>query len=84
MQKFSLEKIVNKDMSYLSNVRQITLVEKALTCLNNAQKALSENKEVDLIEIDLKAAWEILGELIGEAYNEELVDNIFSNFCLGK
>ena len=40
--------------------------------------------EVDIIEIDLKKTWDLLGQLIGDAYNEELVDNIFRNFCLGK
>lgn len=82
--KFNLEKIVNKDMSYLSNIRQIDLINKANEAINSALKSHSENREIDLIEIDIKKAWDLLGELIGEAYEEELVNNIFSNFCLGK
>ena len=82
--KLNLDSIVNKDMSYLSNIREITLVNKASVALNSANKSLEEGLPIDVIEIDLKRAWEYLGEIIGEAYEDELVDNIFSNFCLGK
>lgn len=82
--KLNLDSIVNKDMSYLSNIREITLVNKASVALNSAKKSLEEGLPIDVIEIDLKRAWEYLGEIIGDAYEDELVDNIFSNFCLGK
>ena len=82
--KLNLDSIVNKDMSYLSNIREITLVNKANDALNSAKKSLEEGLPIDVIEIDLKRAWEYLGEIIGDAYEDELVDNIFSNFCLGK
>lgn len=82
--KLNLDSIVNKDMSYLSNIREITLVNKASVALNSANKSLEEGLPIDVIEIDLKRAWEYLGEIIGDAYEDELVDNIFSNFCLGK
>ncbi len=82
--KLNLDSIVNKDMSYLSNIREITLVNKANDALNSAKKSLEEELPIDVIEIDLKRAWEYLGEIIGDAYEDELVDNIFSNFCLGK
>ena len=82
--KLNLDSIVNKDMSYLSNIREITLVNKANDALNSAKISLEEGLPVDVIEIDLKRAWEYLGEIIGDAYEDELVDNIFSNFCLGK
>ena len=82
--KLNLDSIVNKDMSYLSNIREITLVNKANDALNSANKSLEEGLPIDVIEIDLKRAWEYLGEIIGDAYEDELVDNIFSNFCLGK
>ena len=82
--KLNLDSIVNKDMSYLSNIREITLVNKANDALNSANKSLEEGLPIDVIEIDLKRAWEYLGEIIGDAYEDELVDNIFSNFSLGK
>ncbi|MBE6140255.1 MAG: tRNA uridine-5-carboxymethylaminomethyl(34) synthesis GTPase MnmE [Firmicutes bacterium] len=81
---FNLDKIVGKDMSYLSNVRQIDLINKASDALQQAFNSLQNGYEVDVVEIDLKSSWNFLGELIGETYSEELVDNIFANFCLGK
>ena len=84
IEKFELEKIVSNDMSYLSNIRQIDLINKAKDAIDNALKSEKNGMEVDIIEIDLKLAWNLLGELIGDAYTDELVDNIFSNFCLGK
>ena len=82
--KLNLDSIVNKDMSYLSNIRQIDLVNKANSAIENAYIALKNDMPIDMIEIDLKSAWEYLGEIIGDSYQDELVDNIFSNFCLGK
>ena len=82
--KYNLGDIIYNDMAYLTNVRQIDLINKALEEINNANKAYLENMPIDIIEINIKEAWNILGELIGDAYTDELVDNIFSNFCLGK
>lgn len=82
--KLDLDQIVNKDMSYLSNVRQIDLITKASNSLKNAKKSLDEEMPIDMIEIDLKDAWDYLGEIMGDSYQGELVDEIFSNFCLGK
>lgn len=84
IKRFSLEKIVSKDMSYLTNIRQIDLINKAYQNLESSLKSLADKMPIDMIEIDLKTAWEILGELIGDAYESELVDEIFSRFCLGK
>ena len=82
--KLKLDSIISKDMSYLTNLRQIDLVKKAKKSLTNSLKSLEGQMPVDIIEIDLKSAWEYLGQIIGDTYQEELVDNIFSNFCLGK
>lgn len=82
--KFNLESIVNKDMSYLSNLRQIDLINKANDSIKSANNSHKNGMPIDMIEIDIKNAWNYLGELIGESYQDELVDNIFSNFCLGK
>lgn len=80
----NLENIVNKDMSYLSNVRQIDLVTKANESLKNAMQGLNSDMPIDMVEIDLKSAWDYLGEIMGDSYEGELVDEIFGNFCLGK
>ena len=83
-EKLNLSNIVNKDMSYLCNLREIDLVNKAYEALKNAQYNLDAGFSVDMIEIDLKSAWDYLGEIMGDSYEGELVDKIFSNFCLGK
>lgn len=82
--KLNLKNIINKDMSYLSNLREIDLVNKASESLKIAQTSLSKGFSIDIIEIDLKNAWNYLGEIMGDSYQDELVDKIFSNFCLGK
>ena len=84
IEKLDLKNIVNKDMSYLCNLREIDLVNKAHETLKNAQYNLDAGFSVDMIEIDLKSAWDYLGEIMGDSYEGELVDKIFSNFCLGK
>ena len=42
------------------------------------------NQPMDLIEIDIRQAWEYLGEIIGETVTEDIIDQVFSRFCLGK
>ena len=79
-----LDKINNKDLTYLSNVRQIDLLKKALTSINNAINNLNGDIPIDMIEIDITNAWNYLGEITGEVYRDELIDTLFSNFCLGK
>ncbi len=81
---FKVEEILNKNVSVFTNVRQIALLKSAIESLEAAEKAAYEKKEIDMIEIDLKLAWERLGDIIGANYNEELLDNLFSRFCLGK
>ena len=71
-------------MNFLSNIRQITLAKKALKNLENAKKQIAENVPIDILEIEIKEAWNNLGLIIGETYEEELVDNLFQKFCLGK
>ena len=83
-EKLNLSNIVNKDMSYLCNLREIDLVNKAYESLKNAQSNLDAGFSVDMIEIDLKNIWTILGEIIGETYTDELLDNLFRDFCVGK
>ena len=83
-EKLNLSNIVNKDMSYLCNLREIDLVNKAYESLTNAQSNLDAGFSVDMIEIDLKNIWTILGEIIGETYTDELLDNLFRDFCVGK
>ena len=50
----------------------------------NLEEALNNDVPIDLLEIDIKEICEILGEIIGESYDDKLIDTLFSNFCLGK
>ena len=52
--------------------------------IENIRKNIENNLPIDIIEIDLKYIWDVLGEVIGETYQEELLDNLFSKFCVGK
>ena len=84
IEMFNLEQITTKDMTYLSNARSISLLKKSLKIINDTIKNISESVPIDIIEMDLKECWNILGEIIGETYTDELLDEIFSRFCLGK
>ena len=81
---FNLEEIKLRDFTYLSNSRQISLVKKAIEVSKNLESALKSNVPIDLLEIDVKEICEILGKIIGESYDDKLIDTLFSNFCLGK
>lgn len=82
--KFKLDQIANSDYTYLSNARQITLIKECVKIANQIEKSNNQGIDVDLIEIDLKRLWDKLGEITGETYKDELLDEIFSKFCLGK
>ncbi len=81
---FNANAFLNKNLTYFTNVRQITILKQAIESLNDAYQGVLNNSEIDMIEIDLKLAWERLGDIIGANYTEELIDNLFSRFCLGK
>ena len=79
-----VEKITNKDITYLSNARQIEKLNLAKNELLEAMNEINENAFIDFIDIHLRAAWMYLGEIIGETSSESLLDELFSKFCLGK
>ena len=76
--------VVPNLVDYLNNARQISLMEKANNALKNAKNAIAFGVDVDLIEIDIKEAFDALGEITGEAYPDELITALFTKFCLGK
>ena len=81
---FQLENIKSKDYTYLTNARQISLAKKAYQSLHDAEEGLKNDLPIDMIEIDLKETFDLLGEIIGETYSEEILDHLFANFCVGK
>ena len=68
----------------MTNSRQISLAKKAYKSLLQAEKSLSMDLPVDIIEIDLMNTFNFLGEIIGKTYTDEIIDNLFENFCVGK
>lgn len=76
--------IESEDLTYVSNARHISLLHGAAKSLQDAMGAAEEGIPIDLIQIDIAAAWEQLGEIVGDSVGESLLDQIFSQFCLGK
>ncbi|NLL44347.1 MAG: tRNA uridine-5-carboxymethylaminomethyl(34) synthesis GTPase MnmE [Mollicutes bacterium] len=81
---FNLEKIMTSDFTYLTNARSISLLKQCLKVIKEIEDGINQNNSIDMIEIDIKRVWSLLGEIIGETYDEELIDQIFKQFCLGK
>ena len=81
---FKLDKINDGDMTYISNAREISLLKKAKKSSDNLLKSLEDGIPIDMLELDIKNIIDYLGEITGESYDNELIDRLFSNFCLGK
>ncbi len=72
------------DMTYVSNTRHISLLNQALQSINEAISGVEMGTPIDIVQIDLTRTWELLGEIIGDSVHESLIDQLFSQFCLGK
>ena len=81
---FKLEEIKKQDYNYITNVRQISQIKECLKRIDDIKESLNNEVPLDMIEIDLRDIWDILGEIIGESYTEELLDELFSKFFVGK
>ena len=81
---FNMEEIEKGDFNYLSNARHIATIHECISVVESIKEGLKNDLPIDMLEIDIKKIWELLGNLIGESYDEELLDNLFSRFCLGK
>ena len=80
----SLEDIESRDFNYLSNVRHIQKVKEAKQALLSVLSSIELDMPVDVYAIDLTQAWKSLGEILGEYYQDDLLNELFSKFCLGK
>ncbi len=81
---FNLDKIETSDLTYLTNARSISLLKQSLNAITDIKMGIGNNLPIDMLEIDLKNVWNLLGSIIGVTYEEELIDQLFSQFCLGK
>ncbi|MDZ5606622.1 tRNA uridine-5-carboxymethylaminomethyl(34) synthesis GTPase MnmE [Bacillus pseudomycoides] len=76
--------IESADMTYVSNARHIGLLTQAKKTIGDAIEAIENGVPIDMVQIDLTRTWEILGEITGDTVHESLIDQLFSQFCLGK
>ena len=81
---YNLEEIESKDATYLTNARGLALLKQTEEIITEVNRGIKNQEPIDMIEIDLKRIWELLGEITGETYQEELINQLFSQFCLGK
>ncbi|WP_445489295.1 tRNA uridine-5-carboxymethylaminomethyl(34) synthesis GTPase MnmE [Niallia sp. 03133] len=72
------------DITYVSNTRHISLLNQAKQSINEAISGVEMGTPIDIVQIDLTRTWELLGEIIGDSVHESLIDQLFSQFCLGK
>jgi len=84
LKKLALENIDNRNMNFLSNARHIQKVREALKALKGVLSSIDLDMPVDVYAIDLTEAWKLLGEILGEYYKDDLLNELFSKFCLGK
>ena len=68
----------------VTNARHIGLLHQANDALNDVLSGIAAGMPVDLVQIDMTRCWELLGEITGDSYQDELLDQLFSQFCLGK
>jgi len=68
----------------VTNARHIGLLNQAKQALTDVQTGLAAGMPVDLVQIDMTRCWEFLGQITGDSYEDELLDQLFSQFCLGK
>ncbi|MEG2322411.1 MAG: tRNA uridine-5-carboxymethylaminomethyl(34) synthesis GTPase MnmE [Bacilli bacterium] len=81
---FNLEQIETDDLTYLSNARCLSLLKQSYQAIGDLKQGINNNLPIDILEIDLKNIWNLLGSIIGQTYEDELIDQLFSQFCLGK
>ncbi|AHF58345.1 tRNA uridine-5-carboxymethylaminomethyl(34) synthesis GTPase MnmE [Spiroplasma eriocheiris] len=81
---FSTDQLFKDDTIILSNIKQISILENVEKSLKNAYNNSTDGFPVDIVNVDLHESWNLLGELLGESYDDNLLDTMFSKYCLGK
>jgi tRNA modification GTPase len=72
------------DITYVSNTRHIAVLNQSLQTIEDAIEGVEMGVPIDIVQIDMTRTWELLGEIIGDSVHESLIDQLFSQFCLGK
>ena len=84
IEMFNLDELKSKNYNYLSNARHIALVKEAVYAVENGIESAENGLPFEMISVDINEAYDLLGEIIGAVYKDELLDTLFSKFCLGK
>ncbi|WCN39647.1 tRNA uridine-5-carboxymethylaminomethyl(34) synthesis GTPase MnmE [Aneurinibacillus uraniidurans] len=82
--KFFSGSIQSDDLTYVSNARHIQLLREASQVIGEAIEAVESGLPVDMVAFDIRRTWELLGEVIGDTVSDDLISQIFAQFCLGK
>ncbi|MCM1514202.1 MAG: 50S ribosome-binding GTPase, partial [Anaeroplasma bactoclasticum] len=80
----AIHQLQNKDITYISNARQIEKLNLALKAIEEAIDTILVEQTIDFVDIYIRKAWLYLGEIVGETSTDNLLDELFSKFCLGK
>lgn len=83
-QRFFSGEIKSGDVNYLLNTRHTELLRQAIVALDEVIESTEMMLPVDLIQMDFTRAWDLLGEITGDSVQDELLNKLFSQFCLGK
>ncbi len=84
LKMFKLSEIEINDGEVITNIRHKNQIRKAIDALEQAKQGLEEEMPIDIIAVSLKEALEDLSEITGENVSEDIINNIFAKFCLGK
>lgn len=84
LETLNLNNLFNKDITYISNARQLEKINFAIKALDEALTTIENEATIDFVDIDIRKAWIYLGEIVGQTSTDNLLDELFSKFCLGK
>lgn len=84
LEVLAIHQLQNKDITYISNARQIEKLNLALKAIEEAIDTILVEQTIDFVDIYIRKAWLYLGEIVGETSTDNLLDELFSKFCLGK
>ena len=84
LENLNLNNLFNKDITYISNARQLEKINFAIKALDEALTTIENEATIDFVDIDIRKAWLYLGEIVGQTSTDNLLDELFSKFCLGK
>lgn len=84
LETLNLNNLFNKDITYISNARQLEKINFAIKALDEALTTIENEATIDFVDTDIRKAWLYLGEIVGQTSTDNLLDELFSKFCLGK